>query len=307
MLNHEVLMKSRGYGATLNDSYRMFSGNIKTIVRHLWPYALALSLIMAVYLTAIKQAIFHPSQSIGFFLGISALGTLQLAATIIFYARAMMLVDGKPMSWNILRTIKSALWIALACLIVTILVGGVTVLTGYLTAPSQPAQPPTNEAEMMIAAQQASQALLATAGVALLTFVVICLLFLPLVYTFTKYYMEPETHFLKILPLTYRRGMRHWAYLFVTTLILLIAVGLIYIVVCLPLAVLFIAMYHSAMGVAQGDPSGMPGQYGWLFFITTMLTYFILLIIDVYCIFAACYLYGSIETREKERMTIKAE
>ncbi|MBO4481716.1 MAG: hypothetical protein J5719_04120 [Bacteroidales bacterium] len=307
ILKQEELMKSRGYGATLNESYRKFSGNLKTIVRHLWPYALVLSLVVAAYVLAIQQAIVHPQLSTVVILGISAMASLNTVAVIAFYARAMMLVNGKKMTWNVVRTIKIALWIILIELVVTLVVGIVAITTGYLTAPAQPDHPVANEAEMLLTAQQTTQAFLTTIGITLLAVVIITLLLLPLVYTFFKYYLEPETHFLKILGKSYRCGLRHWGYMFVTELILLIAVGLVCLVVCLPLAVLFASMFLSASGVAQGDLPGMPSHFGWLLFFTTALTYFILSFIYVYCIFANCYLYGSIETREKERLSAKTK
>jgi heme/copper-type cytochrome/quinol oxidase subunit 2 len=74
----------------------------------------------------------------------------------------------------------------------------------------------------------------------------------------------------------------------------------------LPLIILSGAQGASLQGtIAFGDPSGMPSYFVWLFFLTTLITSFIMTFVSAWMLFTATYAYGSIEHNKQERRVAK--
>jgi hypothetical protein len=104
----------------------------------------------------------------------------------------------------------------------------------------------------------------------------------------------------------YKTGFRNWGFLFLVVFI----IGLISLVIMalttLPLIILSGAQGASLQGtIAFGDPSGMPSYFVWLFFLTTLITSFIMTFVSAWMLFTATYAYGSIEHNKQERRVAK--
>ena len=63
------------------------------------------------------------------------------------------------------------------------------------------------------------------------------------------------------------------------------------------------ALFMDVRGVAAGDPSGLPGGFMWLVYFVSVATCFVLSFAIVFFAFVCYYMYGTVETREKERET----
>jgi len=147
----------------------------------------------------------------------------------------------------------------------------------------------------------AEQTLFASIGLGMLLGVIFSLLLLPYIYVSIKYLMEPATHFHKLIFKSYGKGLKHWGYIFLTMLVTGICLILISFIISLPLCIAIIAMYLSTEGVKMGDESGLPSYFTWMMYLVFAITYFIETFMLVFVTFVAYYMYGSIETREKEK------
>ena len=127
------------------------------------------------------------------------------------------------------------------------------------------------------------------------------MLLLPLYYTATKYIVEVKSSLRKILWSSYKKGLRRWGYIFVLLLLTGLVMFPFVLIVCLPLIIMVTSMMLSTNGVLQGDPSGLPGGFMWLYYVVYVVTVFVLAFFTVFELMVAYFMYGTIETREQER------
>lgn len=282
-LKQAPLNKNRSYTACISAAHRMFFDNIKPIFRHTWIYAMAYSLSFALYLS------FSASHQVDR-LSASALACVFISfmimacAQIAYFARTMMLVDNQPMRWNVIRCIKIALWYT--CL--TVIIATATAILIYIITRGQPISNPDT---------------LATLFLTLVSAVVIAACFmLPYIYVATKYVMEPDSKLRKLVFKSYKTGIRHWGFIFTTILITTLCVAVCAFFVSIPMLIIMMANIQSAVGVSlQGDPAGLPSYFNALKFIVISLSSFICAYINIFVVFVYYFMYGSIETREKEK------
>lgn len=282
-LKQAPLNKNRSYTACISAAHRMFFDNIKPIFRHTWIYAMAYALSFALYLS------FSASHQVDR-LSASALACvfisfmLMACAQIAYFARTMMLVDNQPMKWNVIRFIKIALWYT--CL--TVIIATATAILIYIITRGQPISNPDTLAALFLT---------------LVSAVVIAACFmLPYIYVATKYVMEPDSKLRKLVFKSYKTGIRHWGFIFTTILITTLCVAVCAFFVSIPMLIIMMADIQSAVGVSLlGDPAGLPSYFSVLKFIVVSLSSFICAYINIFVVFVYYFMYGSIETREKEK------
>jgi preprotein translocase subunit SecE len=127
------------------------------------------------------------------------------------------------------------------------------------------------------------------------------LLMVPLYYVIMKYVVEVKSRLRKIFWPSYMKGFRRWGYIFVMLLLTGLVLAPFALIVCLPLIIMIMSMMLSTNGVLQGDPSGLPGGFMWLYYAVYVLTVFVLTFFTVFEMTVAYFMYGSIEAREQER------
>lgn len=132
--------------------------------------------------------------------------------------------------------------------------------------------------------------------------IIICLLFyLPLYHILMKYVLESPCGYWHTLFRNYNVGMRHWGLLFLVFFISTLFVILVSLIVMLPAQILSFANQQAHLGQLMGDPLGMPSYIVPLTFTITTLCSFIHFYVGQVMLVHNYYVYGSIETREKER------
>ena len=141
------------------------------------------------------------------------------------------------------------------------------------------------------------------ASVSLVSLVLV-LLYLPLLYVFMKYTMNVGGSYFSMLRKAYATGLNHWGHIFTTCLIGGIVIGVLGAVCCLPTTILAQAHFVSQEGFLNGDPLGMPDYITPLSLGTFFLTGFILVYLCMPMLMAIYYMYGSIESYEKEKTKI---
>lgn len=275
----EELIKRRGYIATLEAGYRFFVDNFKTIFKHMWPYALAFGIVLGIF-----EMIQLKTNMTG------DVGTAEVATTLILLpvvmivafllgGRMMMLFNDQSFKWNTIRYIKLTLWLSLVAILISFISA-----SAFLTGDS-------TETGMFKAG----------ALFFLIFTVLLIVVYLPYIYPALKYMLEPQTHFRKLIFKGWKKGFKHWGYIFVTVLLLYLCIMVMSIIIFIPLGICSFAQTISAAGVADGDASGMPGYFNILFFVVAAISFFVYSFISVFSLSVAYYMYGNIEAYEREK------
>lgn len=283
-LKQESLNKSRSYTACISASHRMLFDNIRTIFKHTWLYALLLALSMAMmsmfYIKALIGGGYSSSSFVCLVVSLLLIACFQVGYT----ARVLMLLDSQTMKWNVKRYLR----LFLLYLCVSFAVSAVQWILMYLVVGG--------------AASVSSDKMPVVLFVITCSSLFFACVFLPYVYVFMKYMMESESKLSKLLFKAYKTGLRYWGFIFITLLLAFLCVAVCMFFVSIPMLVITMADTLSAMGVGyMGDPSGLPSYFDFLQYMVVAVSSFICLYINVFIIFVFYFMYGSIETREKER------
>lgn len=261
----------------------MLFDNIRSIFSRTWIYCLALALVSAAYLSLYIHAMLYGS-STWLTVALCAVSLITLCAEIAYYARAMFVVNGQPMKWNIKRcTILTAYYIAF-CIVMAFVYAAVFY---GVTMAKQPA----TLYDMM-------PTFYILGGVS----VVIYLLLLPFIYVGMKYLVETDSKLEKIIFKSYKTGLRHWGLIFTALFLATLCAIICAVLVSAPMFIVLAANSLSVYGVNFiGDPTGLPSYFTVIQFVVYALTFFIWAYINMFIIFVCYFLYGSITTREKEK------
>lgn len=280
----EELIKRRGYIATLEAGYRFFVDNFKTIFKHMWPYALAFGIVLGIFeMIQLKTSM---TGDVGTAEAVTTLILLPVVMIVAFLlgGRMMMLFNDQSFKWNTIRYIKLTLWLMLISIILS-LIAGAFIVAGALGGDAN-----------------SEAALFKASALALLVFIVLLIVvYLPYIYPALKYMLEPQTHFRKLIFKGWKKGFKHWGYIFVTVLLLYLCIMVMSIIIFIPLGICSFAQTISAAGVADGDASGMPGYFNILFFVVAAISFFVYSFISVFSLSVAYYMYGNIEAYEREK------
>ncbi|MCD8202257.1 MAG: hypothetical protein LUD48_01275 [Prevotella sp.] len=278
-LKQEQLDKSRSNASCISAAHRMLYDNIKWIFKYTWIFAAAYAVLTAVLYTFRANAITQ-ELTIMTVVGFVVLGLLALCGQIAFYSRVMCILDNQTLKWNIIRSLK--MFVFCVC------IGIVSVLLLAVLN------------KILFAASCTDMSVLVIANLALI--LVITLVLLPYVYVSMKYYMEPESKLTQIIFKSYKTGMRYWLTIFTIMLLTILCVFALAIIISIPMDIVMVAHAISIYGVNYlGDPSGLPSNFLLLMFIVCALTFFIFMYVNIFVTFVCYYMYGTIETRDKER------
>lgn len=287
-LKQVPVYKNHGYRACISAAFSFFSDNIKIVLSHTWMYAAAFSLLISV------SSVLFPSSRLLYsmilenpyiVIGVAVVMLLFFAAQLIFHSSITSLLTSRPVRWNIWRNLKavasvSALFMCLCAVFAAI---------AFLSA--------RHDAD----ASQVYVAIAIAVGILMLLTLIFAL---PFVYGMMKYIMEPETKLRQMFTGFYVAGLKHWGFLFVILVTVILFVCVSSHAVMLPAIIMSFAANVSEAGVIEyGDADGLPAYFPYMFFIITFITSFISLYINTIVIFAAYYIYGSVNVREEMTKT----
>ena len=292
------LYKSRNASKCVKAGYLFLSSNYKRIFKSIWLPALLVAIAVAANVSMTVKSFQDPASaaSLGF-IGAAlqgAFSVLLMVGSVWLLAALYNLFNAEGLRPNIIKGVKLMILELLITIIVTIIVGLVVVGFVYLSKHTEVSSPDDYKSFIIKAGCTAI-------GLIVLLFV----LSLPFVYFIPKYMME-KIKMRKSFFKAYKTGFRNWGFLFLVVFI----IGLISLVIMalttLPLIILSGAQGASLQGtIAFGDPSGMPSYFVWLFFLTTLITSFIMSFVSAWMLFTATYAYGSIEHNKQERRVAK--
>lgn len=304
-------MKSNSTVASIKLGYQLFAANFKKLFKASWSFALLFGVVCAVIgpILSIKmpailtQALANPASAAA--LGQTYTGLLVVclllfivggAIEITFYSRGFSLLKGhinsgrierpqrwlsidKPMAWRTAKGILASLLVA----IVAIALLALLYIIGVRTSLIKP------DAYAGIAAW-------AVVAVAVSLFV-----YIPTTFITMKYILDDTTRYWPLFFSAYKTALRHFGYIFVVVFF----VGVVFIVATyvlqLPAVILATANYEANIGTVFGDPLGMPSYIVPLTAVVFFISGFMQAYIRMSAMFPLYYMYGSIETQEKEK------
>lgn len=283
-LKQESLNKSRSYTACISASHKMLFDNIRTIFKHTWLYALLLALSMSMMSMFYIKALIGGGYSSSSFICLVVSLLLVVCFQVGYTSRVLMLLNCQTMMWNVKRYLR----LILLYLCVSFAVSAIQWILMYLVIGGTTSVPSDKMPVTMLL-------------IACSSLFFACVL-LPYVYVFMKYMMEPESKLSKLLFKVYKTGLRYWGFIFITLLLAFLCVAVCMFFVSIPMLVITMANTLSVMGVSYlGDSSGLPSYFDFLQYMIVAVSSFICLYINIFIIFVFYFMYGSIETREKER------
>lgn len=288
-LKQASISKSRSYTACLSEAHRMLFDNIRSIFGKTWIYSLILALVSATYLSLYVHAMLYGNDT-WLTVALCVVSALTLCAEIAYYAKAMSILNGQPMKWNVKRcAILAVCYIAFCCTMALIYAA---VVYGVMIT-----KQPANLYGML-------PTFYILGGVT----VIIYLLFLPFIYVGMKYLVETDSRLWRIMFKSYKTGLRHWGLIFTALFLATLCAIICAVLVSAPMFIVLAANSLSVYGVNFiGDPTGLPSYFTAIQFVVYALTFFIWAYINIFIIFVCYFLYGSITTREKEKTEMMEE
>ena len=283
-LSEGITEKNRGYIACIKEALALFAGNVKRIITHTWLYALALAVATALVLNLTFRQTLSMEMIPSALYTIAAAAMLQLLTQTGFLAAMMRLVNGKPIAWNMKRSIPMVL--------LGVAIGALLVVMPNIIATIIYHEP----------VQVTPDNYLRLAAILLCWYAVVYILCLPIVHTGMRYFTLPGATFGSVLGKVYLKTWRHWGFIFTTMLLSLLFTSLIGALLSLPWLLTMAAKARSEYGVAMwGDPTGLPSYFPLLQFVTATVSMLIYAYITIFIMFVCLYIHGTINTRNKER------
>ena len=98
-LKQEELIKSRGYRATIKAAYNLFTDNYKVILKHIWPYALAMAVVLGAFVLNQFRVYGQPPMMLLSMLSSLCMIILVFVTDALFTGRIMMFINGQSFPW----------------------------------------------------------------------------------------------------------------------------------------------------------------------------------------------------------------
>lgn len=193
------------------------------------------------------------------------LAVLTVEGLVLFKARVFDMIDYRPYLWNILRMEGVCVMALMAVLLLGLVAIGCQSLQ---TAPLL----------FMI-----------------LSLCLLAVLLLPLFNVSLELMLEEKAHPWQ----AYKNGLRRWGFLFLAILLSAMVCGVIFAVVCTPLAIAVYSAVSNEAGIAAGDPSGLPGYFPYLLALTAFVSFYAMLYIQTWQTFAMAFAHGSISYKHE--------
>ena len=310
--NELLLLRPRSLSAVVSDGYRLYMGTFRTLFRSSWGVAVVYALAFALFMGNVVNnviplcvATYSPSslhhQPSAFFLHpftlLYILAVLFLAAQAVRVLREHSATGGvsRPQHWygrlclkDFLRVLVVGLWAFVLAVVIDVVLVGIAYAALSLG---------------IVGNLWKSVAFAVLILVLMLAIAAICL---PFHYTFMRALIGGEGKVQLAPPVKgYAKGLRHWGLLFATTLVVSIFTGLLTLVCELPAVIMATANTMAYVGLAQGDPLGMPENMVPLTYVVFFIAGFIQAYVHLSTLYPLYYAYGSIEQQEAERLKIE--
>ncbi len=283
----DILQKDRSSRACISTGYRLYMSNFKRIFRYSWFAAIIFALFTSIGGTL---TLLHPELAL-FVL------PLLVAIEALFASYAFAVLKQHQETGSIgwaprwasfnarifVRTLKA--W--LCTLLISVVLGVVLSL-------------------IIVAATKYLSTYTAIAFI-LLSSLTLLALSLPLVYTNMRYILTDGIGYWRNLHDRYGIGLRRWGFIFLVVFFTALVSSVCAVITSLPSIILSLAGNEASTGFFSGDPYNMPSYIGTLSAVVFLLIGFIQAYIMLSVLFPTYYMYGSIDTHEKEKKKFNTE
>ncbi|MCH4147261.1 MAG: hypothetical protein LKG25_03690 [Prevotella sp.] len=282
---------NRSYSACIKAAYVLFSSNMKTILKRTWlPALLCAIFFTAAFLFSIPDKNIHDlgmshSNITGSLMAFVYL--LNFAASTWLVATVASLLNGKTIKGNLFRSVMlTGIQLILMILYIFIINFGSSFVTSFLISSKLATVP---------------HAIIGGYVTALVILLLLFVFSLPFAFSTTRYIIDHETKLSEVFSHGYKMGLRHWGYQFTTYFLATLLLIVVTFIILIPLLVISMAQTFNQLGMLDGDANGAPGYFFWLLTATSLLTMYVITYVVIWCLFLSYYIYGSIETKEKNK------
>mgnify|MGYP006873018187 CR=1 FL=1 len=301
------LLRPRSMAAVVSDGYRLYMSTFRSLFRSSWPVAIVYAVMFALFMGNIVNIVIpmqvtiqrsgQPALPPTFYFSVAAVMLYVLAvpllaaqAVSIFREHSAAGDVSRPRNWygrlclnSFLRLLVTALWMLLLGVVTGLLF--MSVGTAILSLG-------------VVGSLWKSVASLVLMAILVLVVTALCV---PLLYTVMRALLSAGKVRLGPPVAGYGTGMRHWGLLFATVLVVCIFTGLLTLVCELPAVIMGGANILAYVGLANGDPLGMPENIVPLTYCVFVMAGFIQAYVHLSMLYPLYYAYGSVEQQEAER------
>ena len=275
----QTLYQRRDIRECLKAAWTLLTTNFKRITKAAAIPTLIIAVGMVLYVPEVLQRTIHafvsPSYTANTETGSYVqlyLGMLILIAGVIYlYGSIAQLVNGKPLSPNILRAAKAVMAALAVCVAVA--------LACYFIVDATVSKSPT-----------------LGAALALMTVAVVFIALQPLHYTAMKYLVETDTR-LSVLWTSYRAGLKNYWLIFGTTILVTLVSHLASLPANLPLGIALLSQTLATKGQLEGDPLGLPDNFAYILRFIIVIYVIVKVFCGIFIYISLYYCYASIEAR----------
>lgn len=295
-MRNEDLYKSRSFAGCIKSACDMVVTNPIKILKATWLptiiLAIAETFIMLTYIpdmTITQFGFSYPALTLTLMV---LCWILSVIASIWFISSIYRLVNGQSFKETCKRSAIITIFYSIVCILISsTLAYGSPAFATFLIKHKLMAAPTA------ITGSYLTATILAIAIIAAL---------LPAVSSGTEYLVEKETSWRNILGTGYKRGWKHWGFLFTTNLMTLITATCFGFLCLLPLLIIGGAQTANQLGMLNGDPNGAPSYFRWLLIATSIITLTFMNYIFLWGCMVNYYVMGSINQREEEKAAAKS-
>jgi hypothetical protein len=284
------LYKNRSFTVCIRDGYALLITHLKNIFKKTWIPALALALIATVAITInMPDRTIHDigmARPMTTFILLIAVAVLLLAAIVWHASVTVRIFNEKPLKTNLMRMAL----VILFCIVLDIVGTLITSGTGKLILKS-----------MGGTKESLGSAIIVAIGATVIVGILLFVVFLPFVHSCLRYVVDTKTTLCQFFKRDYRCGWRHWGFLFIVLFLITLITSVLMMVIMVPFGIIFASQLSNQLGMLDGDASGVPTYFPYLFFLTTIITMFILSYVCLWIYFVMVYACTSIITQDKER------
>lgn len=277
------IFKNRSCLGCLSASLGVYSTNFAKILRCTWIWVLALSVVLGLA-TFVSPLAVLGANGMGQFAGTIAVGCLIAVASVVLDAviksNVVVMLNDEKRGVAFRKMLKVDVFSILLFAVCLMVIAGTTYL--LVSIESLRALPASTFTVMLLA-------------VYMCLFMLLALLASPYIYSVSKYIFNKETKFKNLLGCDYAKGYKKLGFVFSISLLLILVGAMICAFLCLPGIVTNAASNIDTMGVMQGDESGIPAYFGWLNFLATTISSFIMQYVYLWGILVFVYAYGNVE------------
>lgn len=268
----------------LSASLGVYSTNFAKILRSTWIWVLALSVVLGLA-TFVSPLAVLGANGMGQFAGSIAAGCMIAVASVVLdsvvKSNVVVMLNDEKRGVAFKKMLKVDVFsIVLFAVCLMVFAGSTYLLMSIESVRTLPASTFT---VMLLA-------------VYLCLFMLLALLVSPYIYSVSKYIFNKDTKFKNLVGSDYAKGYKKLGFVFSILLLLTLVGAIVCAFLCLPGIVTNAASNIDTMGVMQGDESGIPAYFGWLNFLATTISTFIMQYVYLWGVFVFVYAYGNVES-----------